>query len=283
VGSAFCLAGRRLGVPVVDVQHGVSVGNPAYDGWSRFPVGGFRSMPARFWTWSEADARPVRAWPDAARPAHQAVVGGQPQMALWRSGHPLAEALRAQLPPRAAAAITILVTLSWSSGFSHRIQELIRLAPATWQWWIRLHPLMARERPAIEAWCRDQAPGRARADAVTDLPLPLLLEAVDVHLTHNSTVVQEAARLGRPSVVIDARALDVYVDELRSGWAVYGNTPEVILAALTSQAARRASLTPVAPYPTREQMAGAFAGLLAGDSPCPTTAPAASFPTPARA
>lgn len=283
VGSAFCLAARRRGVPAVDVQHGVSVGNPAYQGWSRFPPGGFGSLPAWFWTWSEADAEPVRAWPDAARPAHQAVVGGQPQIALWRSGHPLADALRARLPPRGEAAITILVTLSWSSGFSERLRELIRRAPPTWQWWIRLHPLMERARPGIEAWCRAQAPGRARADAITDLPLPLLLEAADVHLTHNSTVVQEAARLGRPSVVIDARALDVYVDELRSGWAVYAEAPEVILAAVTSQAGRRTALSPVAPYPSLAQMADAFAGLLAGDTPCPTTAPAASSPTPARA
>lgn len=282
VGSAFCLAARRRGVPVVDMQHGVSVGNPAYQGWSRFPAGGFRSLPAWFWTWSEADAEPVGAWPDAARPAHRVVVGGQPQIALWRSGHPLASALRARLPPRGEGEITILVTLSWSSGFSDRIRELVRRAPATWRWWIRLHPLMERARPGIEAWCSDQAPGRARADAVTDLPLPLLLEEVDVHLTHNSTVVQEAARLGRPSVVIDSRSLDVYVDELRSGWAVYADAPEAILAAVTAQAGRRATLPPLAPYPALAQMAGTLAGLLAGTS-CPTTAPAASSPTPARA
>ncbi len=280
VGMALCVAARRRGIPAVDVQHGVTLGNPAYEGWSRFPEGGYASLPACFWSWSDADAGPVRAWPATARPAHRAVIGGHPQMALWQSGDPLTESLRARIPARDGARYTILVTLNWSSGFSEELQRLLLAAPADWHWWIRLHPLMDRQRGWIREWCSRELGGRVHVDQPTDLPLPLLLGAADVHLTHNSTVVQEAARLGTPSVVIDRRALDVYTEELRSGWAIFAEEPAAILQTVPLQAARRATLAPPAPYPSWTEMSQAVRDLTADRQPCPTTAAAASCPTP---
>ncbi len=283
VGMALCLAARRRGIPAVDVQHGVTLGNPAYQGWSRFPDGGYASLPAWFWAWSDTDAEPVRRWPAAARPAHMAMIGGHPQVALWQSDHPQADPQRARIPARSGTGLTILVTLSWSSGFSELLQQVLRTSPADCQWWIRVHPLMDRERPAIRAWCARQLPGRSHVDQPTDLPLPLLLGAADLHLTHNSTVVQEAARLGIPSVLIDQRALDVYTEELRSGWAVFAGEPERILRALASQQQRRRDLVPLDPYPSWSAMTDAVRALMTKPEPCLATAPAASSPTPVRA
>jgi hypothetical protein len=284
VGMAFCLAARRAGIPSVDVQHGVTVGNPAYEGWGRIPHEGFDVLPSVFWCWSEQDAGAVGGWPEHARTCHRAVIGGHPWLALWRADHPRAVSLRQRLPPRTAASLIVLVTLSWSSGFSARLKTLVADAPADWDWWIRLHPLMEGERASIRAWCEQRAPGRARVDEPTDLPLPLLLESIDVHVTHNSTVVQEAARLGTPSVVVDTRALDVYAAELRSGWAVCALDSAAALAAIRDQRRRRDSLVRPAPYPSWAHMARTLRDLLdSSPDPCPATAPAASSPTAARA
>ena len=125
-------------------------------------------------------------------------------------------------------------------------------------------------------------PGRADVDASTDLPLPLLIEAADVHVTHNSTVVQEAARLGTPSVVIDARALDVYADELASGWATFASEAPAIVSAILEQHRRRASLDPLSPYPSWADMTRVVRDLVAESASCHATAHAASSPTPAR-
>jgi hypothetical protein len=282
VGMAFCLAARRAGIPAVDVQHGVTAGNPAYDGWSAVPDHGFALLPSLFWCWSETDTRPVRGWPASAQVHHRAFVGGHPWLALWRSAQPLAARLCAHVPDRKGASLALLVTLNWSSGFSERLMSLMRSAPRDWTWWIRLHPLMARDREAIRSWCVSHVPGRAEVDAATDLPLPLLIEAADVHITHNSTVTQEAARLGTPSVVIDARALDVYADELSSGWAVFADTPPAIASAILEQSRRRATLVPPAPYPSWTDMTRVVRDLVAESGSCLATAPAASSPTPAR-
>jgi hypothetical protein len=281
VGMAFCLAARRLGIPSVDVQHGVTLGNPAYEGWSQFPVDGYSLLPKLFWCWSDADARPVNNWPSSARAHHQAVVGGHPWMALWQSDHPLVASAVGRLPPRADDGLTVLVTLTWSSGLSELLRQVIASSPSSWRWWVRLHPLMERERASISSWCAGAAAGRASVDAPTDLPLPLLLERADVHLTHNSSVVQEAARKGLPSVVIDSHALGVY-DELRSGWAVFAADGQSALSALRSQHEAASSLPRVAPYPSWKEMRSAVR-LLVESTACRDTAAAASSLTAARA
>lgn len=278
VGAALCLASRRTGVPSVDVQHGVTLGNPAYEGWTRFPAGGYAVVPDIFWSWSEADAAPVEAWPDHVRPRHRVLIGGHPWMAFWESGRPLAASSQAQLPSHSSAGLTVLITLTWSSGLSAFLQQLIEAAPRDWTWWVRLHPLMNREREGVRDWCAHHAAGRAFVDEPSDLPLPLLLSHAHVHLTHNSTVVQEAARVGVPSVVVDDHALDVY-PELQSGWAVFAATIEDAIAAVRSRPAAALALARPQPYPSWSDLTAAVQQLMASSS-CPDTAAAASSRTP---
>jgi hypothetical protein len=212
------------------------------------------------------------------------IVGGHPWVALWDARSPLVARLRDELPARPAGSLAVLVTLTWSSGFSNELKRLLTASPPDWNWWIRLHPLMERDRASVKAWCDRDLPGRVWIDAPTDLPLPALLEAADVHLTHNSTVIQEAARFGMPSVVIDRRALDVYTEELSSGWAVFSDETPAILSSIVAQHRRRALLQPLPPYPSWKEMAAALDDLVAeSGTRCLDTVSAASSPTSARA
>src|SRR6185503_3691071 len=52
-GMALSLAAARKQLRAVDVQHGVTVQNPAYEGWTRFPEGGYELLPDLFWCWTE--------------------------------------------------------------------------------------------------------------------------------------------------------------------------------------------------------------------------------------
>lgn len=262
VGMALCLAALRRGITAVDLQHGVTIQNPAYEGWTRFPRGGYELLPRVFWCWTERDAQPVRAWPEAARERHRPLVGGQPWAALWerlgRSDSPNHERIDAIRGP----ALNVLVALSWSSALSETIREVLRASPADWTWWIRLHPTMEAEREPIRTWCAGNVRARTEVDEPSDLPLPLLLGRADVHVTHNSTVVQEAAACGLPSVVIDRNAEKIYAAEIGSGWArLAGDVPE-ILAALAEQAGRRRDLPQEAAYPSHDHVARALLDLI---------------------
>jgi hypothetical protein len=281
-GVAWCLAARRCGIPAVDVQHGVTLRNPAYEGWSRFPADGYELLPEVFWCWSDADAAPVRAWPAAGQRRHRTVVGGHPWTTWWEHDGRERASRRSETPGRGQG-LTVLVTLTWSSGFSELLRQTILASPPEWTWWVRLHPMMDRDRTVVAAWCARHAPERTSIAAATDAPLPALLEAADVHVTHNSTVVQEAARVGVPSVVIDRRALDVYVDELASGYACFADGPADIIAALSRQHDRRGTLPRAAPPPSWSAMTHVVLSLVQNRVPCPATASAASSPTHVRA
>lgn len=252
---AFCLAARRRGVQSVDVQHGVTARNPAYDGWTRFPDGGYVLLPDRFWCWSERDAGPVSGWPAAAARRHRPLVGGHPWAAFWQHAGPLADEFRKRIAAIKGSGPNLLLTLSWSSGLTEAHRQVLTASPADWTWWVRLHPSMETERREIRRWCEQHGAGRIRVDEPTDLPLPLLLQESDVHVTRNSTVIQEAAACGLPSVAIDRRAEEMYGHELESGWAVLAESTAEILAAIEAQRGAAARLPRRATYPSHGRMA----------------------------
>ncbi len=125
---------------------------------------------------------------------------------------------------------------------------------------------MHAERAAIRAWCDANGAGRAHVDAPTDLPLPALLTAADVHLTLSSTVTQEAARFGLPTVTLDPRASLIYADEARCGYVLHADgAPASIVAALERQYERRGAMEPMDPYPDRGALVEALRVLVGED------------------
>lgn len=253
VGWSLLLAARRLGIPTVDLQHGVTSGHPMYERFTRQPRGGFELLPDVFWAWSDDDADRIRDW------GGRTVTGGHPWVAYCTDRDPPSELPRGRR--------TVLITLNWASGFDERFRALIEAAPADWHWWVRLHPKMLDLTDEIRSWCETHARGRTTVDAATSLPLPVVLAAADVHVTMSSTVTQEAARIGIASVTLDPRTELIYGAEMRSGWArcVLGGADDV-LAAIDAQADRASSLSPMDPYPGRDAVRAAL-GALPGLAP----------------
>lgn len=277
VGMGLCLAARRRGIVAVDVQHGVMWGNPAHDRWGAFHAGGYELLPRVFWCWSDDDADVVRAWAGAAGGAHRAVVGGHPLFAHWSDDVPEARAALGRARALRGAGPNVLVSLSYESGFTERIERTLRAAPAEFTFWVRMHPRTAEARRDIVARCRALGPARVEVEAPSQLPLPALLRAADAHLTLHSTVVEEAAMLGVPSVVIDARARYNYARVLASGWAAYADTPEAAIVAVRAQIERAPELPAPRRAPDRAELARVFEALVregnAPPAPPPSTAP----------
>jgi len=251
LGWAALLAARRLGVHTVDVQHGVTSGHPAYDGWTKIPDAGYALLPDTFWAWTERDAERVGAWEHAA---HRAVVGGHPWVAhCVRQG---------TAPADGDAGRRILVSLNWSTGLADSLKSAIAASPTNWTWWVRLHPARDERGPVV-SWLESQPGLQYDVDGATSRPLPMLLAQADAHLTLSSSVTQEATRLGVPSVVLDPRGARIYGDEISAGWARYeGGTGASVIAALDAQVDRRPALEAFDPYPSSEHVAQATRALL---------------------
>lgn len=247
-GAALVSACRRLGILCADVQHGVQgAQHIAYGRWSHVPPGGWELLPDRFWCWSDAEVEAIEAWASraAGRP-HAAIAGGNPWLAMWQDGRwPLVEqsdrAMRELAPPGTRAAV---VTLQWGMAdevFLRPVLALAAQAGAGWSWILRLHPVMRADAPRIEALVQSLGLRGVSVDDSTRFALPGLLRRADVHLTHNSSAVLEAAAMGVASVVGAADAGSVYPHLERTGdvRVVPGLQGAQALAALAEMADRR--------------------------------------------
>lgn len=224
-GMAFVLACRSCGIPVVDIQHGVQGDmHPAYAAWPA-PVDGTAHalLPDRFWVWSDWERDVIHRWAHGSR--HAAVVGGNPWMDVWQQGSSwpgAAAALSAAraLRQRTAGRQVVFVTLQYGLNASEQLEPLaalLREAGERFAFWVRLHPAMLDRREQIRALLA--AAGPCELDAPTDLPLQALLPCADVHLTHSSSTVIEAAQFGVRSALTTSYGAELFGPLLASGMA----------------------------------------------------------------
>jgi hypothetical protein len=224
-GMAFVLAARRRGIAVADLQHGIQgPHHVAYGRWSNVPPQGYELLPDEFWVWGEAEARAIEAWQPGT--THRAARAGNAWLQIWRQGTMsfVADAVATAGRTRASSQRPhhVLFSVTWGTPPEHDADVVAALArlPDTYFIWVRLHPLQARARSGIRAMLQRSLPGRHELDVATDLPLPAVLRAVDLNLTHCSTTVIEAAAWGIRTVITSTYGAELFEEQIAAGFAV---------------------------------------------------------------
>ena len=214
-GYAYVLAGARAGIPVMDVQHGVTGQfHAAYSGWRDLPATVFRLIPTHFWTWTAADAAVIDAWGSVA--GRRAVCGGHPLMQAWAAGLvPLGDAMNerlSQMLTDAQGRVRVLVTLQPGLLTPESLRPFIEACSSATNvaWWLRLHPMARSDAPSVEELMQGLKVEHWNVSDASDLPLPAVLAVSDVHATHSSSAVIEAEVLDVPSVVWSAYGRDLF-------------------------------------------------------------------------
>ncbi len=251
-GMAFNLACRESGIPSVDIQHGVA-GElcPPYGRWRRVPAGGYGLLPSVFWCWSEPDAAAIEQWSPGGRNGHTAVVGGNPWMSEWqRDDSDLVRnydrVFASSFPSGERGDVQrILITLQ--TGFSTAehlapLLEAMRTASSSWLWLVRLHPCMLHEKYRIAALLHSHGITKFEINNATALPLFALLRHTDIHVTHSSATVVEAAAFGVPSVIISTYGAEFFQQQIADGWARTAYTADAVLMAIEGQNQDRENL-----------------------------------------
>lgn len=239
---AFCLACRRLGIPVADVSHGLSGRHHyAYGSWHWAPADGYRLLPSVFLTRTADDA-------DAVQPiahAHPAIDVGDPAAHAWRAD---AYGLRTHAPSpplpvaeRAGRArVRPLLALQHASGLSEYDKALMRSAPGDYFFWARLHPLWRAQGLGDTTGI---PPERFDSSFATAAPLFALFEHVSAVVTECSSVAADAIMFGIPAIVTSELGRRSYEHDIARGMVRYCPTPADALDALEefgrSGAARR--------------------------------------------
>lgn len=248
-GMSFVWACKNLGIPVVDLQHGVQGPlHPAYAGWR---VNGIREstlplVPDCFWVWSAGEAGVIREW--VGKTIHRPYVGGNPWVNLWKEcAHPLPEIVRLTdkgkaIAMRASGKPIVLLTLQYGLEYAEQLmplKTLIELAAKEYVFWVRLHPLMMDRREEIRHFLDSQS---VELDEVSDFPLPALLPYCNVHVTHSSSTVIEAGDYGILSLITSRFGVELFPEQLNAGMAVdaSGGPAEVYRTLEQAQQKRRA-------------------------------------------
>ena len=226
-GMAACHAAHSIGIPSVDLQHGVAgEHHSAYGRWTRVPARGYSVLPKIFWTWSAEDAACIEAWAKRTNGAHQARTVGNVFTVGWHGG----------IVPRPANLASRLHALKERQG--DRSRYLVALQPGlvnrevlypilkaiahtrdAAHWWFRLHPLQRKgEREELHRLLNEVG-GSVEIDEPTELPLLAILSESDALLTHSSSVVLEAESLGVPAIVWSPCGLDLFARSVKDGTA----------------------------------------------------------------
>jgi hypothetical protein len=268
--QAFCLACRELDVVSVEVQHGVQGElHPSYGSWFSVPRDGWPTRARVFWSWDERSAAALNQWTRLAPDRHVAIVGGDPwrektmdleSESSRRTDRLIEERMRASGGER-----HILVTLtSTGEAVPGAIQTVVRSAPPAWCFWFRLHPVGQAGR--MKEAKRVLAPlgvDPGLIEFATETPLHALLHRMDAHLSiGQSTVVEEAAMHGVPSVATSAGAMEAYRAQAAAGLLLTATTATEMLASLQRMlgAGKRSPppLRPLAPAAMRRLLQGDF-------------------------
>lgn len=242
----LCVAARRRGIWVADVQHGViSHSHPWYG--ERFrghdPV---EYAPHAFLCWSEASRKTIGPWAHAK--GVETVVTGNRWVARFmpsREPDPLARQLleayqRRGLNPQRKP--SILVALSWGevnipNGFmADALSEVIRATKDRFYWSVRLHPnqlngFATHEVGRFRDFFRQTLEGYVEWEVASRSALPVVLRNTDLHICWNSSVSIEASQMGVRSAMLDPRLrspeqLADYHADLRDGGMVTLLEPE---------------------------------------------------------
>lgn len=208
----LCRAGKKMGIPVYDLQHGaIGDADPYYGTINRMTTPP-ENFPDGFLCWDNQSSSIIAEWAQkqgirtiiVGNPWFLRFVNVQPEDILVKESAEEVKIIKSNQP-------CIVVSLQW--GLEDRypdkmtngvlIDALERVILDTiniYNWIIRLHPVQLRshEKDITLNYLRHtfgDEKTQLWLDA-SEIPLPVLLSKADLHLTYESAVVIESAWMG---------------------------------------------------------------------------------------
>jgi len=202
---SIILAAHRKNIQVTDVQHGVH-GPPmrwAYH-WTKFPKNGYEVLPNKFWCWTNSDVNEIEGWPCCSEKDHTAFKGGNLIMELILEGKLVPDSKATEefknVYNSISSDLDLLITLQPDYIDKDFFKKLITEAPSTWTWWIRLHPRMELNYNKFNE-IFSIPDRRIFIKQPSESDLYTVLNHIDIHLTHSSSVTIEAAQLNTSTIL----------------------------------------------------------------------------------
>lgn len=223
---AIVYACRQMGIPVTDIQHGaINDFNGPYGRWINVPSTGYNTLPNFFACWDNAAAECINDWGynDQVK-SHHAFVSGNKFLKMFIArkndeSEIFGQFFRAIQTERSPTR-NILISIQTKYGLTDLFRQMLKSSPDNFFWWIRLHPMMtADEIKGVHDHLGAIGRHNYEIEQSTASLLYSVLPHMDVHVTLNSSVVQEAAEFGVPSIIFDDTGYEYYEREIEQGHA----------------------------------------------------------------
>lgn len=200
VNMALSLACHRLGIPCIDIQHGIQNDQHLfYTGWENLPATGHQLIPSLFWTWGETNRKRIKAWTDQTT-AHDAFTGGNLWIA-WQKDTVTSTSI--SLPDNGKT--SLLISLQGNTVAPEFLLDYLETVTNDFNLIFRDHP---RYKVTGELRDRINKLSVIPLEVASEWPLYPLLERIDIHLTGFSTVAFEAYMFGKRTIFFDINALN---------------------------------------------------------------------------
>lgn len=252
--ESLCLACSENRILVADLQHGVIADKHPWYGAIYKINTPTNLLPNIYLCWDQQSAEVLLKW-TISKGIFVRVIGNP-----WYIGFAKILRSRASYKERLFKDFnisndlpTILITLGWdfmqynsdyftkkysreisfeqNAGFSLGLLELIKRTFNLYNWRIRLHPVQinGEEFKIVNKFLSDNLAYCQNVDWIesSKLPLPFILENIDLHITFCSTIVSEAAIFGVKSAILvpfpkpNDWLESYFLQELSSGMASY--------------------------------------------------------------
>jgi hypothetical protein len=221
-GFALSLACHQTGIPSVDIQHGEQGPyHPYYTHYSRVPKTGYEILPNHIWVWGTPYAKYIQHWDPLGTQCHKVIVGGHPwlQRIKQKSDDLIDNESNELLAQLKTAEKSILVSLQYPipDPLPSLLIETLKEAPVSWIWVFRHHPLSPKaHRDDLESTLNRYGSTNYVIDDAKKMPLAILLNFIDHHVTQSSTVCHEAHASGVATTFINVIAKKAFASLLES-------------------------------------------------------------------
>jgi hypothetical protein len=216
----LCVASRKRGIWVADVQHGVIAESHPWYGQRYRGDDPMEHLPNAFVCWDLGSQQVIDRWA-ASRGVSTLVTGNRWVARFLQRRHDdvlVGDLFRAheEKAINPTGKPTILVALSWgevnipNSFMIDSLRDVIRNTADRYHWFVRLHPnqlngFATQEGRRFTNYFRANLDGFVDWEVATRSALPLILHHTDLHICWNSSVAIEASQIGIRSALLDPR------------------------------------------------------------------------------
>lgn len=227
---ALIHACHQKGIKTIEMQHGSQENWFPYTKWLNVPENGYDMLPDYFWCWTKGETRQINHW---AKPTgrHLAFEGGHAWLSFFKTQNFIQNAYKQQheqLAKVKKAGKRIILYTGQPLNDRFLDEELINIIKETAGdciWWLRVHPRLLDK---IDTFLHEvKEAGIGHLVEITDasfLPLPLLLQYTDVHITQESSSVIEAYLCNVPSIIMSKNGSVFYEFIIEQKYAFYCNS-----------------------------------------------------------